>query len=153
MRTFVIVQITCASGVTLTPRGPVPPPLASTVVSCLHSMLEVYSDIVVPAEATSPTVCVPVETVTAPVVPLSPAPTFFETPSIWRSKRPGSVDGRSVFTTSIVPVFGVGGGGVFLCVFVTMQTTFAPGATSAFSDVPLPLAIEMPATWQSIELV
>jgi hypothetical protein len=54
LRTFVIVQTTFAFGVTVTLRA-VPPPLASTVVSCLHTTLEVYSPRLVPAEATSPT--------------------------------------------------------------------------------------------------
>src|SRR5205085_1194104 len=70
--------------------------------------------------ATSPTLWVPVLTVTSPVVPPLAASVLSVVPSTWRSKRPGSLVGESDLTTSILPVSRT---------LVIVQTMSSPKAT------------------------
>src|SRR4051812_29893271 len=97
--THVIWSVTAAG----TSSGPASEPDATTVPPPLrHSMAVVYCAAVAGATATSPTVLVPTGTATGPVLSASPAPARRVTPSIWRSKRPGSDAGTRRLTTVIL---------------------------------------------------
>ena len=88
-----------------------------------------------PVPPASATVRVPVLTVFSPVVSPSEAFAFCVTPSIFRSKSPGSPAGERLFITSSLPVF---------LTLETVQRTYCSSPTATLSG-------PAPSLWATID--